>query len=390
MYREVLNNKRLLIVIGVLIIGVILTVALALRQQEVRSHASGELTSLELDPSQVSKHPGESFDVKIYLHARGYSITGFSTSIKVQDPTHQNNDMVGQPTFVKSENFDTEVKNIYSPDSGMLEISMVNVSNGTSSDQDRIEIGTISFPALNSGAVQVSFDSTEVVAQGHPEDLSINQAPQNLYTIQSGFHPTPTLTLSPSPTLSPTPSVGIVPATDAYQEFSGVLSVEAEDYPRGGRISRSDILGNIHSWSPNEARDTTASKNHYVVTANKDQVFDPGKGAQINYPVNFRNSGTYKIWIRGWAPSSSGNSAFVGLDNKTPTKALVINRNDAWTWSNTAQDATPLTITVKKGQHILNLWERKDGLRVDKIVLQKSNTPPVEPFGPLESAFGSF
>lgn len=106
-------------------------------------------------------------------------------------------------------------------------------------------------------------------------------------------------------------------------------------------------------------------------------------GPRMNYQANFTSTGTFNVWLRGNEPDGAGDSCFVGSDgtvNSTYYDFLDGSPND-----NTWQPWIMQTITVSTtGIHTVNIWAREDGLKLDKLVINKSATAPTGT-GPAES-----
>jgi hypothetical protein len=115
---------------------------------------------------------------------------------------------------------------------------------------------------------------------------------------------------------------------------------------------------------------------------------DEGK----QYEVDFQTTGTYNIWIKGYATSTIGadDSVFVGIDGTCvgimrETVSCSTNPEincypylDTWVWTNRSNDGVPpVTIDVTwPGLHTINVWVREDGHLLDGIyITQGAETP---------------
>ncbi|HVN86257.1 MAG TPA: SdrD B-like domain-containing protein [Candidatus Binatia bacterium] len=95
---------------------------------------------------------------------------------------------------------------------------------------------------------------------------------------------------------------------------------------------------------------------------------------RYDYQLDFPATGTYTIWIRGYASSTSANSLFVGLDG-TATGALTEGSTGAWVWTNTTTGIGSVnTITISSaGLHTISVWAREAGHRFDGFFLTSTS-----------------
>jgi len=105
---------------------------------------------------------------------------------------------------------------------------------------------------------------------------------------------------------------------------------------------------------------------------------------RVDFRVNFTSTGTFYMHIKAdnGGNSGTGDTCFGGIDN-TPNTANLFDFNDAsnnWGW------VSKQIITVNStGVKTVSVWGREDGLRLDKIVINKTATTPTGT-GPAESA----
>ena len=100
---------------------------------------------------------------------------------------------------------------------------------------------------------------------------------------------------------------------------------------------------------------------------------------QLEYTINFATTGTYTVWLRGYAPNAAGDSAYVGLGQQVVTVTGFTPYT--WTWGS---EAARLTIT-NTGRVTAGLWIREDGLRIDRLLLTTDTTYIPTGFGPVET-----
>src|SRR5262245_39316290 len=140
----------------------------------------------------------------------------------------------------------------------------------------------------------------------------------------------------------------------AFVESDGLVVIEAEHY-------QDTTVASAHSWV------STNTPAGFVGAAA--MLAAPNTGANIStgitntspgliYPIQFTRTGTYRVWIRGWAASGSDDSVYLGVDGQV-VRALSYGQTGAWTWM-----GSPVSIT-NSGLHQINLWMREDGAYVD-------------------------
>jgi len=112
----------------------------------------------------------------------------------------------------------------------------------------------------------------------------------------------------------------------------------------------------------------------------------PGKVAIVNYKVNFKSSGKYYVWVRGYCSNTLDNSVHVGVDNKwykNGTALYFCDGQDSWRWSSYLRDYSDNCGTSNKrayiiinrpGTHTVQFSMREDGFEFDKWVLTKDKS----------------
>ncbi len=101
--------------------------------------------------------------------------------------------------------------------------------------------------------------------------------------------------------------------------------------------------------------------------------------AQAQFLINFTTPDTYTVWLRGYAPNTNGDSAYLGLG--TDRVEITGFTPQQWSW---ASASVNLVIT-QTGLITLNLHMREDGLRIDRLLLITDTAFVPVDFGPLES-----
>lgn len=169
-----------------------------------------------------------------------------------------------------------------------------------------------------------------------------------------------------------------------FSESNGVVRIEAE--LSTNRISRT-VGGVAYAWTNDtatpgfsgtgyvEAGETSAT-NATTVTSGWETT-----SPQINYSVTFSNTGTYYLWLRGYAGDPTSAGVYLGLNGTSLANArLDLQQYNAWAWANTGSGSTnPITINIPTaGTYTLNLWMRDAWLDIDRILLTRNpNFSPV-------------
>ncbi|GEM_PF-3459583 len=164
---------------------------------------------------------------------------------------------------------------------------------------------------------------------------------------------------------------------------STLLTIEAEDYD-------SIRAGVGHEWTT-EARagasndtvvrvDNNGGNNHFIGRLDE--------APELTYSVTFDSAGTYYIWMRGYGPNGSDDSAYVGLDGTLLTNAGGMTfGNPSWSGSTWTGGTFRIEFTITEaGTHTINLWPREDGISIDKILITDDINYTPTGLGPSESA----
>ena len=91
----------------------------------------------------------------------------------------------------------------------------------------------------------------------------------------------------------------------------------------------------------------------------------------IAFNANFAQTGTYYVWLRGYA-NSKGKSAHMALNGQaTPTaRNITFTAMNRWSWTGDLMTGSPATLQVTRtGPQKIQVWMREDGLVLDKIIL---------------------
>jgi hypothetical protein len=255
----------------------------------------------------------------------------------------------------------------------------------------------------NSGSVNdnywIGFESNNPdfsisFAEYYPQDhYFVGLSPQSEITVTLWVEIplTSTLSLSNTIVVTATGQYGVQSEAElttlitAFQERNGQVVMEAEhfaiDLDHGERSWLTQTIlsgyagsGYVNAWPDTDQRFTTT----YTTTS-----------PELRYSVNFTNTGVYTVWLRGYAPNSAGDSVYVGLDEQLG-KILSGFAPRSWSWAKSNAEAPGNTVTVEitqPGFHLLRIWQREDGLRLDRILLTTNNNYNPTGEGPAESEF---
>jgi hypothetical protein len=167
---------------------------------------------------------------------------------------------------------------------------------------------------------------------------------------------------------------------DSFQEAGGQVVMEAEHFIRNfGRDG--------HTWQTQTSLPGATDPGYLSAAPDTDLRFTTVNSGnpQLDYTINFTTTGTYYVWLRGYAPNAAGDSIYVGL-NDQPVITLTGFAPRMWSWANHSPQEIPVTIEITgTGEHVLHLWMREDGLRIDRLLLTTNSGYQPTDNGPAES-----
>ena len=167
---------------------------------------------------------------------------------------------------------------------------------------------------------------------------------------------------------------------------TGLVAMEAENFD-------TNTAQGGHSWTLFPSG-TASGGNGMEATPNNGTNNNTGftsTSPRLDFLVNFTETGTHYIWLRGQGVTGSDDSVHVGLGGSAQSTSDRITgfTRDAWGWTDETMDGPRATINVSTtGEQIVNLWMREDGVRVDKIVLTTNASLQPGGSGPAESPRG--
>ncbi|WP_407923767.1 hemoblobin-interacting domain-containing protein [Cohnella fermenti] len=168
---------------------------------------------------------------------------------------------------------------------------------------------------------------------------------------------------------------------EPYGIQDGLVVIEAErahnNVPSGDYKWEQDDYGSYSGSGAMLANPTTGAA----------QVWNTA--SRLDYQVNFDETGTYYVWIRGAGINTNSDSLYVGLDGAVPASGnfAVGSNNGAYEWWKLKGDyVTRTTLTIANtGVHTINLFIREPGMRVDKLILTQNASYAPTGAGPAET-----
>lgn len=87
-------------------------------------------------------------------------------------------------------------------------------------------------------------------------------------------------------------------------------------------------------------------------------------GGHAKYKLDLKEDGTYYLWARCWWIDSCGNSFNVKIGDKPVFTLGNDGTYKSWHWVK-----AKVQLKLKKGQYVLELGNREDGIKVDQIMI---------------------
>jgi hypothetical protein len=110
---------------------------------------------------------------------------------------------------------------------------------------------------------------------------------------------------------------------------------------------------------------------------------------EINVPIRLASTGTWYVWVRMYAPNSSGNTVHVGIDGDAGSSSddITTSTTGSWVWTRTRSGlfAQTARISASAGAHTLHIWAGEDGVNVDRIILTTDSGYTPNGNGPAQS-----
>ncbi|RLP54793.1 MAG: hypothetical protein D6160_08220 [Ketobacter sp.] len=166
-----------------------------------------------------------------------------------------------------------------------------------------------------------------------------------------------------------------------FNESGGLVVIEGEHF---SSVNASHDNVNWNAINNNAAVENSAVQAPLTAQSTSDFSSDH---ARVDYNINFTQTGTYHLWMRGYAPDGASDTLYVGL-NGTPLSTAFFRflPYKTWIWTDLKQGGSFFSIDINSpGVHTLNLWMRETGTIVDRIVLSKDSAVTPSGDGPAES-----
>ena len=147
--------------------------------------------------------------------------------------------------------------------------------------------------------------------------------------------------------------------------------------PSGTYIEAENFTGTIVQGATFAVESTTPGFNGsgYLRSTGGSTSSPPVHEGKI-YNIEFTTSGTYNVWMRGYALDGGSDSAFIGLNG---TAAGALNEGgtyNTWVWSNGIQTGSNQITVPAAGFQNFNTWVREANHRIDGFYLtQGAETP---------------
>lgn len=177
----------------------------------------------------------------------------------------------------------------------------------------------------------------------------------------------------------PPPPPPTVP--DFRQDDAGLVSMEAENFT--AKVDRGPVYWQeFESGGPSGASGGIHIQGLPDGADNADAVFTREEAItqspRADYTIEFTQTGTHYVWVRGSGESVYDDSVHIGLDGAIPTTSddvNILNSATSWQWRGTDANNVRLTFDVPTtGLHTLNLFLREGGVRIDKLEVAKAST----------------
>jgi hypothetical protein len=105
-------------------------------------------------------------------------------------------------------------------------------------------------------------------------------------------------------------------------------------------------------------------------------TFD-SSASHMDYLVNVTSAASYYVHLRDYGATANDDSVYVSIDGSSTTQTVSAGRTLDW-------KSSAGTLAIPAGLHTLTIWDREDGMEIDRIVLSTSSIAPTG-VGPNES-----
>ena len=240
---------------------------------------------------------------------------------------------------------------------------------------------------------EVQFDASATTPDESP-DVSytwsnglVGEMPSVVFTEIGDFEITLTVTVR-GVEFQDTVLVKVLPIpNEAFVPSDGQLVLEAENFwlndPNQGEdtlwqesTEQAGFSGAGYMHAVEFARDTFTSR--YV-----------GIAPELRYAVNFEQAGSYRVWMRAFAPSTRADTVHITLDGvaRSTNEAHDFETDETqFIWSGETRRVGPQMLEVNSpGLHYISVFIRESGFSFDKVLLTLDPEFVPEGEGPAES-----
>jgi len=166
--------------------------------------------------------------------------------------------------------------------------------------------------------------------------------------------------------------------TNAHMESGGQVVLEAE-HPSWQQEDLGPLrwrIGSTQSGYMGSGYVETRDQN----SANIQNWSDPG--SILSYPLVISTPGTYTLWLRRFAADSQSAAVNIGLNNVAVILDADGDRNDykTWVWKEVGN------VSFTTGTHVLQIKQRRDGYKIDRILLTTNSSYTPAGDRPAENA----
>jgi hypothetical protein len=94
----------------------------------------------------------------------------------------------------------------------------------------------------------------------------------------------------------------------------------------------------------------------------------------LAYHLDFPKAGTYYLWVKAWADDRNAGTVHYGLNGSAISSdfsdCALFSADDLFAWRSARADAERPAVTVDSpGLHTVDIWMRKDGAKLDRLLL---------------------
>jgi hypothetical protein len=170
-----------------------------------------------------------------------------------------------------------------------------------------------------------------------------------------------------------------------FLESEGQVVMEAEYYTE-------QIGQGTHRWLTQTNVADYVGEGYLKAGPDVDVRFDDSyttTSSELRFTFQTSLTGTYYVWVRGYAPNAAGDSLYIGLDGQPVNgdNRLTGFAPRTWDWANETMGGSTAVLEINEaGVHTLHLWIREDGLQIDRILLTRDETYRPIGNGPPESS----